>query len=120
MWLSRCRPQPLAPGPVCLEHPGKGLQALYLPLPPDPCLVPSSSVLGGGFGLLGVRQYPAEDGSPILSSDLSQGKGQPDLSEVIGYIEGLLEHGHKNVWVLSSPEITKSENKLPVRALTNK
>lgn len=54
----------------------------------------------------------------MLSSDLSPGKGQPDLSEVIGHIEGLLQHGHKNVCLLSSPEMTKSENKLPVRALT--
>lgn len=82
--------QILAPDPVCLEHLGKGLQPLYLPLPP--CLVPSSSVLGGGFELLSFRQCPAEDGSPTLSSDLSQGKGQPDLSEVIGYIESLLQH----------------------------
>lgn len=81
-----------APGPIHLEHLGKGLKSLYLPLPPDPCLVPSSSVLGGRFELLSFRQRPAEDGSPILSSDLSQGKGQPDLSEVIGYIEGLLQH----------------------------
>lgn len=50
-----------APGLFCLEHLGKGLQPLYLSLPP--CLVPSSSVLGGRFELLSFRHRPAEDDS---------------------------------------------------------